>query len=216
MGISDEYLKSDKRIMIVGREARGYGKICDGTAGYEFLNNSKSEKEQTNAPKYSQDWTISYLRTQVYREDSYDRNKSPFWNLFRWLKDEGFEPCWNNVDKVYFANTGKLSYQAEEELSKPYSKEGEKTEKSLLQREIEIAKPNVVLFVTGKSYGLSMKTALKLQYDSVPLPTVDNCLVKVKSLTNAINIYWTDHPQCLTGKQFKKYDFIQNIIKKLV
>ncbi len=126
MGLTEEYLtaKSDKRVMIIGQEAGGFGEINDGTADYDFI--EASVKSKTNAPGNSQKWAIAYLQKQLYGKyddlpECYNKinyNPSPFWEFFRKMNKQGFELCWNNLDKVYFGKT--LSYTTEEYLSAQY------------------------------------------------------------------------------------------------
>lgn len=224
MGLSDEYLNCEngKRIMVVGREAMGFGKINDGTAEYDFIKTIQSDKgkKSTNEPSNSQKWAIAYFNKQVNKSydelpecyDEIDSNSSSFWNFFRLLKEHNFKSCWNNVDKVYFETT--LSYNAEEILSKPYEKDGKYM--SLLQREIEFAAPNIVLFVTGEEYFKSIFTALQLEKKvHAPVPEKnDKCLVKIAEI-DGIRYYWCDHPQGLTAKGFKKQDILNYIVNKL-
>ncbi len=225
MGLSDEYLNCEKgkRIMIVGREAMGYGKINDGTAIYDFINSCApiSGKENSNEPSNSQKWAIEYLRKQLYKEnikvpecfDEIKSNTSSFWNFFRLFKEQGYTPCWNNVDKVYFQTT--LSFNAEELLSIAYEKDG--VHKSLLQREIKICAPDYVLFATGAEYGKSIFTALQLKEESITAPVPeksDRCLVKLPDI-DGIPCYWIDHPRGLTAKCFNKQDLINYIIKNI-
>ena len=231
MGLSDEYIQNPngkKRVMVIGREARGY----------EVTNEPKDAEK--NTPENSQAWAIAYFSKQIgqgnirlpkcYEDDEeLAINHSAFWNFFRWLHESAsdrentsaFVACWNNVDKVYFTKKGKkdgkLTYEAEKALSKPYRKDAsESREKSLLQREIEYAKPDAVLFVTGESYGLTMQTALDIDISQAPsYEKTDSCLVKVGETENKAPIFWMNHPQGLIFKGFKKTDFEELILKRL-
>lgn len=205
MGISQQFFNADKdkRIMIIGQEAGGYGTIDDGTAEYSFI--EASAKSRTNAPENSQKWAIAYLQKQLY--DRYDglpdcyneikRNTSPFWEFFRKMNSHGFQLCWNNLDKVYFGKT--LSYTAEKYLSAQYRHNGKK--QSLLQREIGLADPYAVILVTGPYYDLSMEAAFdKNSGISKYRPTVDNLIVditRIVNFNNGVRVYWTYHPMFL-------------------
>lgn len=204
MGLSKEYLsaEADKRIMIIGQEAGGYGTIDDGTAEYGFI--EATEKSKTNAPENSQKWAVAYLQKQLY--DMYDelpacydeiqKNTSPFWEFFRKL-NKRYALCWNNLDKVYFGKT--LSYTAEEYLSKQYERNGKK--QSLLEREIGLANPQAVIFVTGPYYDRSMEVAFgKGGEISKYRPTVDKLITDVSevlNLCNGVKAFWTYHPMYL-------------------
>lgn len=225
MGLSDEYLncKNGKRIMVIGREAMGYGKICDGTAEYDYIKSCQptNGKGKTNEPSNSQQWAIAYLEKQLYKNnievpdcfDDIKSNSSSFWNFFRLLKENGYTPCWNNVDKVYFETT--LSYKAEGILSAPYEKNG--GEKSLLQREIKLCEPDIVLFVTGEAYGKSIFTALQIEASDTDFPVPeknDKCLVRLPDI-EGVPCFWMDHPRGLTAKGFNKHEVLDLIINKL-
>lgn len=228
MGISDTYIQctDKKRVMIVGQEASGYGEIDDGTANYEFIKqNDEIHKEKTNAPKYSQKWAIAYFEKQVYDYESSNcsiaHNRSPFWQLFNKLKEYAVL-CWNNLDKVYFGKN--LSYEAEFELSRKYREESESVEKSLLQREIELAEPDIILFVTGPYYDLSMSKALGYDNDYIfkEKPSSTKKLINITDIANLpskrdgkpISTLWTYHPNYLN--HISAVDDIVNEIKKFL
>ncbi len=220
LGLTDEYIirpDGKKRIMIVGQEPMGYGSICDGTARYDFIKSCTAQdcEKDTNESKNSQQWAIAYLIKQLYGEDAYlpecynkkiKYNSSPFWNIFRLLKDE-YVLCWNNLDKVYFVETGELTYGAEKKLSECYVKEGEVEKRSLLQREIKLAEPDLVLFVTGPKYNVSMNVAfgLKDELDSVKpssnkklIPITDIAKLTSNTKSEYIPAFWTYHPNYLS------------------
>ena len=220
MGLSDEYIhcQGKKRVMIVGQEARGFGEIDDGTAHYEFLGSQevKPSSEQTNEPTYSQRWAIAYYENQVHGKDSIDfkidPNPCPFWSLFRAIENGGFVPCWNNLDKVYFGDLYRdgdeqksLSEPAEVALSRQYARNGDSTPKSLLQREIELAQPDIVLFVTGPNYAKSMEIAFGV---SGQLNGRLNKDKKILKITDTLSIgrpaFWTYHPANRLGIQSAK------------
>lgn len=217
MGLSEEYLNNSggkKRVMVIGREPLGYR-----------ADETDEHCAEKNTPTNSQLWSIAYTVKQTYGEDiplpdcynsGLTSNSSAFWHLFRWLNQAGFVPCWNNVDKVSFEKTGKLSCEAEKELSRAYKTEHDGQEKSLLLREIEIAEPDMILFVTGKEYCVSMETALGFDLDEVPTYEKNrSCMVKLAQDVFGKPVYWINHPQGLFGKKFGKEDFFHYIISRL-
>ena len=191
LGLSDEYIENPQgktRLMIIGQESRGFGSW------------DRDNKKESYMPHCSQAWAVEYLNKQLDKDFTgkfgVQYNKSRFWNLFRSLKND-FVLCWNNLDKVYFGKDenykGTLTYSAEKELSKSYGTD----EKSLLEREIEIADPDVLLFVTGPGYALSMETAFGIDGKLSEKLNKEN---GIRDITEIINIgkqkraFWTYHP----------------------
>ncbi len=190
VGLTDDYLSSKAtRVMVIGQEARHFGTWKDNRNDIGY-----------NAEE-SQKWSIEYLLYQLkmpVKNSSFNIsfNKSKFWHLFRTLKKNGYSVCWNNVDKVYYSRgnneyKGVLTYTAEEHLSAQYGG------KSLLQREIEICAPDIILFVTGPKYYLSMEAAFGLPLNET-LKNKLNKNNKIVDITKDIKLniptYWTYHP----------------------
>ena len=188
MGLTDEYLNSDGiKMMIVGQEPRGFGRWREKWQGENDIWNKGADEKGGWFPKGLQSWANTFLRVQLKYEAPTEAVKylsSPFWDFFRKLKDsvDGIAMCWNDLDKVYYGNEsgekdegegedkkkkvvpkGTLTYKAETFLSDRFSCDGE--ERSLLQREIQIADPDVVVFAVGPSYALSLDVALGITRD---------------------------------------------------
>ena len=137
-GVSDKYISAEKRIMIVGQETKGW-----------------SVYKPDWTIEDSQQWTIDYLNYQLHYSNDENlkerfgrRNSSPFWSFFKVFSKNNLVPCWNNIDKAQrcFGNkTMPLTEEIEIELNKnlPNSK------KTVFQNEIDITKPNVIVFITG-------------------------------------------------------------------
>lgn len=192
MGITEEYASHTKsnRVMIIGQEARHYGLWKNDRFRPGYISNE------------SQEWAIEYLLCQLKMPKANSRfnheyNKSRFWQTFRTLNDNDINVCWNNVDKVYYSRgnheyKGTLTYEGEEYLSAQYGLD----KKSLLQREIEIADPDAILFVTGPYYYKSMAIAFGVLPEKLDgkLNTNNN----IADITNVLSIgkpaYWTYHP----------------------
>lgn len=189
LGLTDEYIVNSEhkpRVMIIGQEARHYGSWV------------RDNKTSSFMPLMSQAWAIEYLNKQLdigfTGKFGVQYNKSRFWNLFRVLSKE-FAVCWNNLDKVYFGKDenykGTLTYEAEKILSQRYGAEN----KSLLEREIEIVKPDALLFVTGPSYAISMETAFD---KNGKLSGFLNKKDGISDVTHILNVrmpaFWTFHP----------------------
>lgn len=231
MGLTKEYIENEdnkKKVMIVGQQPLGFG--CWDKQGKDFYEDVESEWSHVNLQK----WAIEYLDTQLKNDtkSGIKYNPSPFWRLFHALNDE-YALCWNDIDKVYYGkkdndyHEGTLTYAAEKELSAPFEYNEKKL--SLVQREIEIADPDVVVFVTGSSYALSMGTALgyeKTSQDDINgiCPTKEKPVVKLKEIEGdnkkSIQVLWTYHPGYLAQKKDDDNNSLFNIvvdnIKKLI
>lgn len=195
-------------IMIVGQEALNYDKL-----------NEDNLREWP--PKKSQEWSIAYLNKQIGVKDiQYDitYNNSPFWLLFRLFYDKRIFPCWNNLDKVHRyikndnnqAKTTPLKEEHERVLNQPFFPNAN----TLLLEEIEIVKPDAIVFVTGPRYKVSMETALNCDLSTV----VPNKEEYVRDITEALNIgikgFWTYHPKYLSHHR-KLKDCVELILSHI-
>lgn len=186
-GVTEHYMQSKNTIMIIGQEAKDFS-------------------------SYKSDWPLSdiqhfnecYVNTQLDRPVAgYKYNRSPFWRFFRELANEGIEPVWNNLDKFHQIINGKtspLSLKMENVFSRTYGNDN----KSLLQREIELTKPTLVLFVTGPNYHESMATALGIDDRMLQeyRPTVSTPCQQFTKLTNMdIPLFWSYHPAYLSRRR---------------
>lgn len=190
-------------LMIVGQETNGYGDKKD------FSGDDKSFHA-------SQEWATNFMNEQLNTYSDKNIYYSDFWKFIRVLKRKLNEKkgeiniCWNNLDKIHYKlvdqnNCIKLYKEDEKYLNQVIPH----TDKTLLQTEIDIVKPDAVLFVTGPNYGLSMKTAL--QQDNITEPTLDNPIVKINS---NINMFWTYHPAAKFSKNVKE-KHLEKIINSL-
>ena len=249
MGLTQSYIENKnckKRVMVVGQETMGFGIIDNGTAEYEkiaCLSNIELYEDLrkcircSNEPILSQQWAIAYLESQLgenllsvkpdlnlLRKYDIAKNNTPFWDAMRVLAEK-FEVCWNNLDKVHYEKT--LSTFAEQELSKRYEKDGQKA--SLLQREIEIAQPNAIIFFTGPNYSVSMQTALLSEngnFNSCPQygrydTNIDGCVIDITeevyvsnpqkfSFPQGFKALWTYHPGWL-----RREKILEEVLSKL-
>jgi len=196
--VSKEYLRAAKKVMIVGQETRGFGQFTDNWPMEDIA-----------------EWCLAYYKFQVWKEndDRYEftYNKSSFWKLFRMLEREGFVPCWNNVDKVHRTVDGK-TYGLPEKLEIVFNSEIDDLGKTLLQKEIELADPDIIVFITGPYYETSMEQALGLDRGVLSnyRPTLEYYCKDISTVTN-INrkVYWTYHPSFLNRNK----GFMQGCVK---
>lgn len=230
MGLTKEYIENKdykKKVMIVGQQPLGFG--CWEDHRKDFYKDIESEWSHINLQK----WAIEYLDTQLKNvtKSEIKYNPSPFWRLFHALYKD-YALCWNDIDKVYYGkkdkdgkkdndyHEGTLTYAAEEVLSAPFKYD--RKDLSLVQREIEIAEPDVVVFVTGPSYALSMGTALGYEKTSQKdingiCPTKEKPVVKLKDvkfndINKDIKVLWTYHPGYLAQTKDDDNNSLFNIV----
>lgn len=184
-GVSDEYMGSPKKIMIVGQETRDYGSYHDDWPMPDI-----------------QKWGIDYLRRQLWsvRSEDFKYNRSGFWKLFRCFEKCGYVPCWNNIDKIHqqkgMASTIRLTDDHKRVFCRQYGNDN----KSLLRREIEIVKPDAVVFITGPKYHVSMTESLGLPEGSLDeeKPTREYfCREITKKAGLGMPTFWAYHPSYL-------------------
>lgn len=228
MGVTQEYIANKdnkKKIMIVGQQPLGFGCWNDHIEDF-YSEDDKNEWSHIGL----QNWAIEYLKTQLGNktERGIKYNSSPFWRLFRALK-ENYALCWNDIDKVYYGkkdndfHEGTLTYEAERFLSAPFEYKGKKI--SLVKREIEIARPDVVIFATGPSYALSMAIALDYEYPKKPINSIKNIHLRqadpVKELDSIklddkiIKVLWTYHPGYLTQTKYRGNNLFNEAIGRI-
>lgn len=248
MGLTDEYINShNKKIMIVGQVARKLGSWSKQWQGRttDDLFKDIDTKEDYWPAKRMQNWANDYLECQLKNSTSEKYNSSAFWDFFRDLKSCGnISLCWNDLDKVNFVeNDGKeknLTYKDETVLSSKYEYDGESL--SLLQREIKISKPNIIIFAIGPYYSLSLDVALgvsdykynhmsniELSKKSLKVsklfkdyPSKNRCVVQNNDLKVSVNnllgretvVLWTYHPTAL--RRLKLYSQAIKDIAKII
>ena len=180
--VTNEYINSTRKIMIVGQECVGENKYQD-----------ECSFEQC------QKWSREYLESQLDYGNMHKYNKSPFWNMFRNFKKNGVEPAWNNMDKFHLVIDEKsrpLNIEIKNIVDAPYGKD----EKSLIKREIEMTKPNVVIFVIGPYYFNSLAISLEIHDKEIwkRRPTRKNPCVEITDYASlGCLAFWSYHPAYL-------------------
>ena len=200
-GVTQHYIESDCRIMVIGQEAKDYG-------------------------SYTSDWplpaiqqfTVDYTDRQLgYRKTDNKYNRSPFWKLFRSLDQLGLAPAWNNVDKFHQikdTKTTPLSLEVERQLNIPYGDDN----LTLLQREIEVAQPTAILFVTGPYYHETMARSLGIADERITKqsPSSD---CECRNITNicgiGLPVFWSYHPAYLQRKH-KLKDTVESLANEVI
>ena len=254
MGLTEEYIESGKtKIMIIGQAARALGYWSkhwkDKSADVDDLyNEADDSKEGYYPPKRMQKWANEYLTVQLsgHGTQKINYNRSAFWAFFRQLKKRNDASlCWDDIDKVHFICSSDdksekaLKYKDEVYLSAKYGDD----KLSLLQREIEIANPDAVIFAIGPTYALSADVALGISgFDYTNMqenrlskrsaevsklfkdyPNKNNCVVQNEDMQNAVRkllrredaaVLWTYHPSAL--KRLKLLDEAVDKISEII
>ena len=203
-GVSDKYTEADKKLMIVGQETRGW-----------------SVYKPDWTIEDSQKWAIDYLNYQLHysndkslKERFGRRNSSPFWNFFKLFSNDGIIPCWNNVDKAQRCVNGKTKTLTEE-IELELNCKLPNSEKTLFLNEIEIAKPNVIVFITGPYYTSTMEAALNLEKGTLMnsgLSHSNGCIEITDIAELGIPVFWTYHPRHISGaNELSRLDIAERI-----
>lgn len=205
---ADDANAKGRRILLYGQEARNFIFGCD------------------NSVENIQEWVIKYTLRQVYQnkdDESEEKwNNSPFWALFRKIKEHGWHPVWSDLDKFHRLinkETKSLTIGEEVVFNSPV-KEGEKT---IVQKEIDILKPDLIVFLVGPRphYIDSLCTALKIEKDQLaaikPSASAENYCVQISGALTKLSmpVYWTYHPAFINrskGKGMSYDDLIRHII----
>lgn len=221
LGLSEHYLGSEKKVMVIGQEAKGH------TFEYDKWNLENWQK-----------WAIDYLNFQIYREQSesykFTPNNSPFWQFMRKLKEGGYDLCWNNLDKVrrYIHPDGKewaegfLPYDKKKKDNSERAALNKKIfdGRSLLQKEIEIAAPDFVVFACGpkdpyyhtlcNAFFGDGADAYQTLNDKRYYPTSRNEIVEIsQKLGLNMPAYYTYHPNYL---QLRGRHELDRVIDELI
>lgn len=207
MGVVNEYIDSNMRIMIVGQEPDGL------TEYYEHFSQFGTQNRQIGLQS-AQDWSIRYQEKQLYNRGNEEKNNSPFWTLFRDLVELGFVPCWNNIDNVHRIvdnKTESLTIALEEILNSPYGSD----QKTLLQKQIDIVNPNAIWFVTGPHYIKTMAYGLQVKLTELEeyAPSANRLVTELNGkVGEKIKAFWSYHPKYLNHKGARKSvcEFVAN------
>lgn len=208
--------------MIVGQEANGHT--------FDYVNWGHENW---------QEWAIAYLDFQCCHKTSgkwnFSKNHSPFWAFINKLKESGYGVCWNNIDKARrYVQVDGNKYSEDYLLEQNDNDENKDRSilhkkifdgKSLLQKEIEIAQPDAIVFAIGPKnpyyHTLSLaffdgdKVDGYLNERGVKYPQLKDdkyCIDISRYLKLDIPAFYTYHPNYLQLK--KLLDDVVKIITK--
>jgi len=178
--VSDEYLSSHRRVMIVGKETRswsgGLGRVHD----FPNIN--------------------AYLQHAMDGHASYLRKPQPTSKFFQFYREVSRQMVGDKhavlPRSVAWANMFCLSYEGKSPVrAKDQFQKIETLSRDLLRAQIEILKPDVILFVTGPGYDKYLKKFFHISNGSV---------IHKKSLwsfsADKTPAFRTTHPQWEKGK----------------
>ena len=190
MGFPDEYIESDRPLLMY--------------VGQEDLNGNKGKP---------QEWIRKYQTIQRTKNNDIDPNEdvrySPFWELYRTFCDMGYNSLWNNLDKLLKieidetdsekVQTKPLGKEEAVAFNAPYGEEGI----SVLQREINLLRPKVIVFAIGprEKYRASLASAFSVDA-SLLYKYKPTCKKPVQEITTVlgvenVSVLWTYHPKFL-------------------
>ena len=188
MKVFPDYLKVNRRIMFVGKETLGW---------YDTMNNSAD---------LGVDELLKTYEEFEFGKEYHGRN-SPFWRFIKTFHTKlngeqypnGF--LWTNFSKCD-SNRTTPSLELQEINNRGFE---------LLRTEIEITKPQIVLFITGWSYDHHFERVFKeIQYDEL----IKNTLYLCKHPALPHHTFHTMHPKALQLRS--KFNQVMDKIVELV
>ena len=188
----DAYENAEIRIMIIGQETNGWGYYEDG-----FFYNEMDE--------------ISEMYSEFYSGYKFEEHRGFFKNHFnsflKLLKEKYPEKkasCfWNNVIKVGKANDKNTPPEYILEIEQKYF--------SVLKEEIEIIKPNIVLFYTGHAYDKYILHHFP-ELIKEDICGFNSSEVQLFKIDNVDFVFRTPHPQGLHFQGKERYNMIYDKI----
>ncbi len=201
---------NNKRIvMIVGQEVGAWSEYKEND---KWNNPEKSSRWSAYWTLLKQGKTIENIKSIMDIDDDFTSKKhknSPFWNFINKFDGNKYTIFWTNLDKVH-SNSFLTSYSKKsndfyifkdklKELNEKFIYNNK--ELSILQHEIEIVKPDIVIFTTGSNnvYVSSMEKALDIKLNYAPTYSKQHTNLNdaLKVIENT-NYFWTYHPKFLS------------------
>ncbi len=181
VSIPENWENSPQRIMIVGEE--GYGEWgCGKKYGQTPQDPPYTIKSIEQLQEYNS-WVIKTKKSSS--------KLTPFWRRFNKILDLGFPCIWNNLDKIHSTiKRSKLKYK----LSNGEEQLLHITPTKILQKEIEILKPTIVIFFGWYSIALRAELPKVFElFDKDRKSHKDKNIHKVE--LDKITYIFTNHPR---------------------
>ncbi len=193
----EEFEKSDIKVMIFGQETWGW---------HEF---STPIEEGMN--KYES----FFIKENFYKR----HKKSAFWKAFKFFKsnlkrhfdDKSVTFVWNNISKIG-KNNGKTGVTKEiRELEQNYF--------NVIKEELEILKPDIVIFLTGNRNKDLKFHFTDITFENIEMQNPKKKKMKYKASTKVISRYLPKksvklyHPSFFGGFNYVKQDALRFILE---
>ncbi len=199
----EQYDKADLKIMVFGQETNSWEhKICSTVTP---INQSLEIVEAT---------TCGFM--DYYQEflEKWGIN-SPFWYSLKKIKgilsaslpDKTIEIVWNNIYKI--GNKGKSANRPSKSI-----RDFENEHFNVIQAEVDILKPNVILFFTGPNYENRVKKIFPIISSAPLISNIKEKELSKYQLENCILAYRTYHPNHLQLN--KKWGYVEAICNDLL
>lgn len=181
--------------------------FCMGVPN-DFLTNGKPlimyvGQECLRGEKYkTQGWVREYQEEIMQKK----KDNRCFWKFYLALSEKGYNVIWNNLNKFHNSDSRYLDEASAITLNTPYGAEN----LSVIQREINELKPQIIVFAVGnnKRYVKSLAAAFSVSEDTlmscVPVKKQPvHEISKALGLEN-IKVFWCYHPAYLNrSKNFE-------------
>jgi hypothetical protein len=211
MYVTDKWVTSDKKILIVGQETLGWGETKNNEWGYDWIyddlvdfNNFKNYHTSVEALMH----LYKIFEFSLHQRQNYN---GPFFRAYREVR----KSVENNVDgintSVLWTNLFKMSFDGGS-VNVATEKEREEildVSRGMLHKELETLKPDVVVFFTGPQYNDSLYSIFNgvekisyLGYDPEKTAKLSHDFLPK-------NTWRTYHPSYL--QRSKKWEVIDNI-----
>lgn len=191
---NEEYFNATTKIIFFGQETNGWGK--------DEINNGIFE-EGTNID------SVINIYNSFYLQKGYEKYGKSFWNFIKVLKNNKVDKkngfIWNNVLKI-----GKIGISTPQQGLINYTIDYF----NVLPQEIEILKPNILLFLSGPKYDKYIEKSVG-NFTIVPIDgftTNELCILKfdIIKVDLALRTY---HPR---GMDYKGQEVKNRITNKII
>jgi len=188
--VPSNYERYQNKIMIFGQETNSWGKECGNNA--VFSNNIEKSLD---------------IYEKFYLNGGINSYRGPFWSEFKRIKKEieklgNSVFVWNNINKIGITGKGNLGAINEIQFNRF----------QVVNDEIELLKPNIIVFLTGPNYDFFIEKNI----GSFKQTKISDSLysLEFKSKYSNIKFFKTYHPNGLYHLKKNKI-VIPNLIKEI-